>query len=45
MLGEMASEHYRNRSKEGISIEETTLESYKRLAEKYSIKKAKIVEK
>jgi LDH2 family malate/lactate/ureidoglycolate dehydrogenase len=43
--GEMASEHYRNRSREGIPLEEATFESYKRLAEKYAIMQAGIVER
>ena len=43
--GEMAAEHYRTRIREGIPIEDTTLESYNRLAEKYSVMKAKVIEK
>jgi LDH2 family malate/lactate/ureidoglycolate dehydrogenase len=43
--GERAGESYRKRSREGIPIEEITIESYKRLAEKYALMKAKIVEK
>jgi LDH2 family malate/lactate/ureidoglycolate dehydrogenase len=43
--GEMANERCRIRNKEGIPIENTTIESYKRLAEKFSVTQAKIVEK
>jgi LDH2 family malate/lactate/ureidoglycolate dehydrogenase len=43
--GERAAEFYKKRSREGIPLEEPTLESYKRLAEKYAVMKAKIVEK
>ncbi|MDR2432979.1 MAG: Ldh family oxidoreductase [Treponema sp.] len=43
--GEMAAEHYRIRSNEGIPIEEITIESYKRLAKKYSVLMAHIIEK
>jgi LDH2 family malate/lactate/ureidoglycolate dehydrogenase len=43
--GKMASERYRIRTKEGIPVEDTTLDSYKRLAEKFSVMKIKVVEK
>jgi LDH2 family malate/lactate/ureidoglycolate dehydrogenase len=43
--GEIAAEYYRERSREGIPIEEATLDSYKRLAEKYSVMIPKVVEK
>jgi LDH2 family malate/lactate/ureidoglycolate dehydrogenase len=43
--GEIAAEYYRERSREGIPIEEATLESYKRLAEKYSVMIPNVVER
>ena len=43
--GKMAGERYRIRTKEGIPIEDTTLNSYKRLAEKFSVTEAKVIEK
>jgi LDH2 family malate/lactate/ureidoglycolate dehydrogenase len=43
--GKMAGERYRIRTKEGIPIEDTTLDSYKRLEEKFSVTKAKVIEK
>ncbi|MDR2078505.1 MAG: Ldh family oxidoreductase [Treponema sp.] len=43
--GKMAGERYRIRTREGIPIEDTTLDSYKRLAERFSVTKAKVIEK
>ena len=37
--GEIENERYRRRSKEGIPLEDVTVESFRRLAEKYSIAK------
>jgi LDH2 family malate/lactate/ureidoglycolate dehydrogenase len=42
--GEKAAESYKTRSREGIPLEEVTFESYNRLAEKYAVKKARVIE-